>query len=125
MRYLLDTHVLLWAATLDKKLPKEILDILQNKDFDVSYSVICVWELVIKEAKEKITLPDNFFLELPNLGFNCLSIKEAYIHTLRKIPVNHGDPFDRMLIAQAMTENMTLITCDKKLTDYPVKIFTL
>lgn len=125
MKYLLDTHVLLWAATADKKIPKEIVSILTNRSFDVCYSVVCIWELAIKEAKEKIELPKNFFSELPKLGFRCLDVKEHHIHTLRKIPASHGDPFDRMLIAQAKAENMTLITRDKKLTIYPTKILAI
>jgi PIN domain nuclease of toxin-antitoxin system len=125
MRYLLDTHILLWALTLDKRLPKPVIDILQNTDLDVYYSVICIWELAIKEAREKIELPNNFFSELPNFGFNCLDIKESYVHMLRKMPLTHSDPFDRMLVAQTKVENMTLITCDKKIMEYPIKILAI
>lgn len=121
MRYLLDTHILLWAATLDKKLPDAVYEILRDADISVSYSVICPWELTIKEAKGKINLPKNFFEKLPDLGFSCLSVKEAHINTLRNIPPNHGDPFDRMLASQAKTENMTLITHDKIIAEYPIK----
>ncbi len=125
MRYLLDTHVLLWAAVSDKKLPDHVIDILENTDIDVYYSVVCAWELAIKEAKGRIKLPGNFFTELPKLGFNCLGIKESYIHTLIKMPLTHSDPFDRMLAAQAQAENMTLITCDKKILEYPIKILVI
>lgn len=64
-------------------------------------------------------------MELPKLGFNCLSIKESYIHTLRKMPLTHSDPFDRMLAAQAHAENMTLIACNKKILEYPIKILAI
>ncbi len=125
MRYLLDTHILLWAAVLDKKLPKPVYDILRNTDIDVSYSVICPWELAIKEAKGKISLPKNFFAELVNLGIACLGINEPHVQMLRHIPLNHGDPFDRMLAAQAKAENMTLITHDKQFSDYPIKLLLI
>jgi PIN domain nuclease of toxin-antitoxin system len=121
MRYLLDTHILLWAATLDKKLPSGVYEILQDADISVSYSVICPWEITIKEAKGKIKLPKNFFTKLPDLGFSCLAINEEHINMLRNIPQGHGDPFDRMLASQAKTENMTLITCDKAIAEYPIK----
>lgn len=121
MRYLLDTHILLWAVTLDKKLPESVYEILQNTDIDISYSVICPWELTIKAAKGKINLPKDFFDKLPDLGFSCLDIKAQHVQMLRKIPQGHGDPFDRMLVSQAKTENMTLITCDKKIAEYQIK----
>lgn len=122
MRYLLDTHILLWAAVLDKKLPKMALELMKRKDVKIFYSVICSWELAIKEAKRKLQLPSNFFTDLPNLGFECLNINEAHIRTLRNLPPIHSDPFDRMLVAQAKTENMTLVTADKNLAEYPIKL---
>lgn len=121
MRYIIDTHILLWAAVLDDRLPKSIYEILRDKDIDVSYSVICPWELAIKEAKGKISLPKNFFPELINLGIACLGINESHVQMLRKIPSSHGDPFDHMLAAQTKAENMTLITHDKQFANYPIK----
>lgn len=122
VRYLIDTHILLWAVTSDNRLPQRIHDILDNTDIQVSYSVICPWELIIKETKGKIKLPDNFFAELPDLGFDFLDIKQSHVDMLRKIPSGHGDPFDRMLIAQAQAENMTLISSDKQFLNYPVQL---
>ncbi len=124
MRYLLDTHMILWAATLDDKLPLHIFDELKNPENQVSYSVIAPWELAIKEAKGKLQLPDNFFNDLPNLGFDCLDISSKHIGELREIPKLHGDPFDRMLVAQAKAENMILVTGDKRLAEYPIKLLT-
>ncbi|MEZ5691832.1 MAG: type II toxin-antitoxin system VapC family toxin [Rickettsiales bacterium] len=125
VHYLLDTHILLWAVTLDKRLPNNVYDILQNGDIQVSYSVICPWELAIKEAKGKIKLPENFFSALPDLGFACLEIKESHVRMLREIPSGRGDPFDRMLIAQAKAENMTLISADKQLSNYLVNLLVV
>ncbi|MEQ1790327.1 MAG: type II toxin-antitoxin system VapC family toxin [Rickettsiales bacterium] len=125
INYLLDTHILLWAVTLDKKLPQQVYDILQNTNINVFYSVISPWELTIKEAKGKINLPQSFFTELPDLGFSCLEINQRHVQMLREIPLGHGDPFDRMLAAQAKTEKMTLITCDKQLSQYPIELLSI
>lgn len=114
--------MILWAATLDDKLPPHIFDELKDPENQVSYSVIAPWELAIKEAKGKLQLPSNFFSDLPNLGFDCLDISSKHIEELRQIPKLHGDPFDRMLVAQAKAENMTLVTCDKGLSEYPIKL---
>lgn len=122
MKYLLDTHILLWAVILDKRLPKVALELMKRTDVEIGYSVICSWELAIKEAKSKLRLPSNFFIDLPNLGFDCLNITETHVQTLRDLPPINSDPFDRMLVAQAKTENMTLITSDKRLAEYPVKL---
>ncbi len=124
-RYLIDTHILLWASSLDNKLPKHIYDILYNADIEIAYSVICLWELIIKEAKGKLNLPDNFFARLPELGFSCLDVKQSHVLMLQNIPSGHGDPFDRMLIAQAKAENITLITHDKQLSQYPAKLLII
>ena len=121
MKYLLDTHILLWAAAFDEKLPENVRKILSDRRFDICYSVINCWELALKESKGKILLPEHFFTQLPSMGFPCLPVKEAHILSLRRLPAGHGDPFDRMLLAQADAEGRTLITRDATLAHYPVQ----
>ena len=112
----------MWCVVDRSRLPQRIFDELKNPENQISYSVIAPWELSIKAAKGKLRLPSNFFTDLPHLGFDCLDISSKHIHKLRELPKLHGDPFDRMLIAQAGAENMTLVTSDKRLSEYPVKL---
>jgi len=119
--HLLDTNALLWWVTEPRRIPSAIRGILSDPAQDVFYSVIGPWELSIKHAKGKLPLPKNFFPTLPKLGFDCLPVTDAHVEALCALPKLHGDPFDRMLIAQAHTEKMTLITSDKRLAAYPIK----
>ena len=118
-KYLLDSHALLWFR--EQKLPKAILRLLEDPNEPAYYSVITPWELSIKQAKGKLSLPKNFFSTLPSLGFDCIPIEEKHVEALRQLPRLHGDPFDRMLAAQAGSEKMTLVTSDKRLAAYPIQ----
>lgn len=120
-RYLVDTHIVLWCMNDSSFLPDSVRKLLSETHSDVYYSVICPWELAIKQAKGKIDLPDVFYNTLPKMGFKLLPVEEAHVHTLRSLPALHGDPFDRMLAAQAKAEKMTLVTCDKNLAAYPIE----
>ncbi|MBV8938317.1 MAG: type II toxin-antitoxin system VapC family toxin [Alphaproteobacteria bacterium] len=119
--YLLDSNVLLWFRQENEKLPKPALAMLKDPSVPVWYSVITPWELSIKQGKGKLALPEDFFETLPRLGFDCLPVKESHVYALRSLHRLHGDPFDRMLAAQAKTEKLTLVTGDKRLAAYPIK----
>lgn len=121
MSYLLDSHILYWLRTKPETLSEKIRSILEDVNIDVYYSVVTPWELSIKHAKGKLPLPKDFFKTLPTLGFACLPIEETHIDALRELPDLHGDPFDRMLVAQAKCEKLTFITTDKKMKAYPIK----
>ncbi len=125
MRFLLDTHIVYWARVQPHFLPPHIADTLLNPNYEIYYSVICPWELAIKEAKKKIHLPEAFFSTFADTGFDVLAITDKHVEALRKLPRLHGDPFDRMLAAQAASENMTLITHDKRLASYPVRTIVI
>ncbi len=88
---------------------------------DIFYSVVGSWELVTKKAKKKFAFPEHFFETLERQGFECLPITLSHTLVLRDLPNLHGDPFDRMLVAQAKSEHMTLITRDAGLAEYGVK----
>ena len=121
MSYLLDSHIVYWFCIFDKRLPTKIRKLIEDANETVIYSVVTPWELSIKEAKKKIALPKNFFSLLPDIGFDCLPIEESHVDHLRSLPKLHHDPFDRMLVAQAKAEKLTLITADKELAAYPIK----
>src|SRR5690606_30987744 len=115
MTYLIDSHALVWYRQGNAQISEEIQTLLSDPDQTVFYSVVTPWELYIKYAKGKLKLPESFFDTLPQSGFVALPVEEKHIAALRKLPNLHGDPFDRMLVAQTLVERMTLITADKKL----------
>jgi PIN domain nuclease of toxin-antitoxin system len=119
-RYLLDSHILVWLR-LEQKKVAGIAEFLASEDNDIFYSVVNPWELSIKEAKGQLRVPEKFFESFSTLGFACLPVEEEHIAALRTLPPLHHDPFDRMLVAQAAAEKMTLITSDKRLAAYPIK----
>ena len=125
MRYLLDTHVILWALIDDKRIPKDIKEKLLNSNNQVYYSTVSPWEVEIKHQEQK-----NFTLSAKQFCFLCdqndilnLPIRNDHVIKLNDIikankKFKHNDPFDKMLLAQSLQENMTLITHDKKLMVY-------
>lgn len=122
MRYLLDTHLILWAAGDPGRLPREAMPLLTEGGNDVMFSVASLWEIVIKkglgrtdfvvDASElRHALLTNDFAELP--------VRAEHVLAVEALPVLHTDPFDRLLLAQAIVEGFILLTSDKALARYP------
>ena len=126
MRLLLDTHIVLWAVTNDRRLSQRAAQWIKNVDNEVYYSLISVWEVAIKHQSkpEIITLSDEEFVAYAEqTGFQCLALKKTHIALLKtlapkKTVKEHHDPFDRMLICQAKAEKMLLMTHDHLLDGY-------
>lgn len=118
MNYLIDTHVLLWWLTDDKRLNKQVRYILSTKP--VWCSVVTPWEIALKEQIGKIDLPDSYDKVLQGSGFIWMDVTFRHIEELRRLPQLHKDPFDRLLIAQALNEELILITADKRIHQYNV-----
>lgn len=126
MEILLDTHILLWALTNNPKLPRKALDLIQNKDNDIYYSVASIWEATIKYAIR----PDNMPISGKALseycrkaGYRVLAIREEHVHMLESLhrspkAPRHNDPFDRVMIAQAKAEQFVFLTHDSMLPFY-------
>ncbi len=121
MRLLLDTHILLWAAGAPEKLSSRARGALNADDNQLMFSVVSLWEIAIKNGLGRNEfqvdprllrrgLSDNGYEELPVMG--------AHVLALDALPPLHKDPFDRMLIAQATAEGITLLTADKLLASY-------
>ncbi|MGL4943864.1 MAG: type II toxin-antitoxin system VapC family toxin [Thermoguttaceae bacterium] len=124
MQYLLDTHALLWYASGDERLPVSIRPIVQNIRNDVAISVVTFWEVAIKVQLGKLsigrTLEELVHFTGQN-GFRLMGMTPKHVMEYALLPLHHKDPFDRMLIAQAISENMSLIGCDTSFDAYNIK----
>lgn len=125
MKLLLDTHVFLWIATDDGRLPRDLKTILREPSNDVYLSVASSWEIAVKARSGKLALPMPvwaFILESrERLGIQTLSIQESAVAHVAKLPDIHRDPFDRMLVCQAIQHELTIVTSDTHVQRYPVK----
>jgi len=120
---LLDTHALLWALSAPQQLPASLRRAIQAAENDVYASLASAWEIAIKAALGKIEF-DVRSLErmLAATGFQILDISLQHAVRVAELPLHHGDPFDRMLVAQALSESMVLVTRDRALRQYGVRI---
>ena len=121
MRVLLDTHLLLWAAGFPQRLSKAALSILKAHDTVPIFSAASIWEVVIKTGLGRT----DFQVDAQRLrqglllhGYEELAISGAHALAVRALPSLHKDPFDRILVAQAQCESLTLLTVDKELGAY-------
>ena len=122
MKYLLDTHVLLWAAGAPERLSGHSLELINNRENTLLFSSASIWEITIKSSlgRDDFNIdPYNFRSELFNHDYDELAITGTHaLHTLA-LPGIHKDPFDRIIIAQAICEEITLLTSDKAVAQYP------
>ncbi|MCB7135145.1 type II toxin-antitoxin system VapC family toxin [Cellulosimicrobium marinum] len=122
MRVLLDTHLLLWAADEVDRLPAAATDLLADPDVDAWFSAASIWEIAIKRGLDR---PDFrvdagvFRRALLRAGFVELAVTGAHAAAVALLPPVHRDPFDRLLVAQAATEGITLVTHDEVVGRYP------
>lgn len=124
MNLLLDTHALLWFLTDDRSLSAEARRACLDTKNKLAASPVSFWELAIKSSIGKIKLKENwcsaFKAELDENAVLWLPIAPEHCHQLERLPFIHRDPFDRMIVAQAKAEGMTLITSDSHLNKYGI-----
>lgn len=120
MRYLLDTHVFLWVWEADRRIKADVRRILKTEEIFVS--VISAWEVAIKVAIGKLRIPGPFEEAIALAGYDRLPLDFRHVRFLDGLPAHHGDPFDRILIAQALAEDMILLTADQRLADYGARV---
>lgn len=120
MRILLDTHVLLWWLADDPELTEPGREVIAAPENLITFSAASIWEIRIKQAVGKLDLPANFADVLARQPFEPLAVTVAHAHALQGLPLLHRDPFDRLLIAQARVEGMTILTRDNIITQYDV-----
>jgi PIN domain nuclease of toxin-antitoxin system len=112
MKLILDTHTLLWWLMDQPKLSPSTLSELQNRSNVVLVSSSVIWEIAIKQAIGKLHAPNDLLDVVRRSGFDFLQISEVHAAAILRLPMIHKDPFDRMLIAQALIENGTIVTRD-------------
>ena len=121
--YLLDTNILLWWFYSHPNLGFQAKDLIQNPENSIFVSAASVWEISIKTGKGNLAVPNNFTELLYDEGFTELNITHLHAMHVLEVPLHHSDPFDRILISQALVENLTLVSTDNKFSLYTVKTF--
>ena len=126
MKLLLDTHIFLWWADHPEKLSQAALSALQDEANELILSVASVWEMQIKIqlGKLKLSLPPKDLIknQQETNALNVLPVTLAQVLALDALPFHHKDPFDRLLMAQSIEEDLTLVSADSQFTAYSVKL---
>ncbi len=122
MRLLLDTHVVLWALSDPGRLSEGTRRAIEVEENDIFVSVVSPWELAIKGPREGLDPPDDLELEMNRQRFEILPVLLRHTQAIESMPYHHRDPFDRMLVAQAVVDGLTIVTADRMLTRYQVSL---
>ncbi|HLW54829.1 MAG TPA: type II toxin-antitoxin system VapC family toxin [Candidatus Angelobacter sp.] len=126
MRYLLDTGVFLWSLGSVEKLNQAAQELLVRNHDELYLSAVSSWEISIKNSAGKLELPEPPQRYVPQrmrlLGLRSLPITHSHALAVSELPQHHNDPFDRLLIAQALSEGLTLMTAEAICRKYPVEI---
>ncbi|RBQ06201.1 type II toxin-antitoxin system VapC family toxin [Pedobacter miscanthi] len=125
MAYLLDTHAFLWFVAGDDQLPSSVKKKLSDIDESCFLSIASFWEIAIKKQIGKLDLEIGFeelFRFAERNQIEVISINETHLTTLLDLEFINNDPFDRIIVAQVISENLTLISRDKKLKNYKIKL---
>ncbi len=122
MKYLVDTHILLWSFTNPGTLSEKVREIILKEDNVIFYSQFSLWEISIKFNLGKLVIksltPEQFYSELEDSFFECLLVNNRDLISFYKLPIEHKDPFDRMLIWQCIQNKISFISSDSKLQSY-------
>lgn len=125
MRVLLDSHALVWHVIGDEGLPDGVRDLVDDPRTRIVLSVATIWELTLKALRGRLRLPEppaGFFEALVgDVRFEVLPIEQRHVAALSELPDIHDDPFDRMLVAQALVEDLDLVSGDERVRRYPVR----
>ncbi|MGH9293147.1 MAG: type II toxin-antitoxin system VapC family toxin [Acidimicrobiales bacterium] len=125
MNVLIDTHILLWWLADDASLPNAARTVIASPENEVLVSAASAWEIAIKQALGRLDAPDDLLAALDENHFDTLPMTAPHALAAGRLPPHHTDPFDRMLIAQATAEDLTLITVDGRFNLYDVALLSL
>lgn len=121
-KFLLDTHIFIWWMEKNNKLPEEIFAIINSQSTELFISVASIWEIIIKKMKKKLKLSEDIQAGIKKSNFKVLPIELLHVLGIETLPHIHKDPFDRIIVAQSKAENLTVITHDKKIWKYNIKV---
>ena len=126
MKYLLDNHTFLWWNLGDSQLSHHASTIIADGSNEIFLSAVSAWEIAVKVAKRRLTIPDEPVRFVPTRmqlhGFQPLPLQIYHATRVYELPMYHSDPFDRLLIAQSQLENMPLISMDTTSRDYDLEV---
>ena len=126
MSYLLDTHILIWLLTGSARIGESVVSTLADPAHTVYVSAVSAWEIAIKDGLGKIAVPPDLDHWLPAeiaaAGLTPLPIDLHHALVVERIPRHHNDPFDRLLIAQAVLDDLTLVSADRSFDAYDVRL---
>lgn len=122
MNLLLDTHILIWTLENNPQLSQASRDAIIDGQNLVFVSTASIWEMSIKKNLGKLNTPDNLYEEIKLHRFNILNIEFEHAQRAGALPFIHKDPFDRMLIAQAISEKLTIVSQDSYIAKYDVNL---
>lgn len=122
MRLLLDANVLIWWATDNRRLGRDAAAAIADADNEVRVSAATIWEIEIKRASGKLRVDRDLAERAQDAGLKPLDVTFAHAVDAGRLPRVHGDPFDRMLIAQAVIEGLSIVTSDRIFARYPVSV---
>jgi PIN domain nuclease of toxin-antitoxin system len=125
VKLLLDTHAFLWFASGDRRLGRVARKEIERAGSELYISAASIWEMAIKSSLKRLTLPgpvDRYIAEKVEEGYRVLPVEREHAATVEGLPFYHRDPFDRLIIAQALAEKMALVTRDKVFRRYGVQL---
>jgi PIN domain nuclease of toxin-antitoxin system len=120
MTYLLDTHALIWWVENNQTLSEAAKTAISDPRWPVFVSAASVWEISIKENSGKLRAPADLLAQIDSHGFEHLAITLSHAYAAGALPRHHDDPFDRMLVAQAIAEKLTIVTRDPRIAQYGI-----
>jgi PIN domain nuclease of toxin-antitoxin system len=121
MRYLLDTHTFIWFTEGNKLLGSTARSVIEDANNQIYISMASLWEIAIKTSLRKLSITspyESILDDLQRLSITILSIDFEHTVLLNTLPLHHRDPFDRMIVSQAVCENLDLLSCDDKFDEY-------
>ena len=126
MKVLVDTHTFIWALLHDHRLTPKAKQLLRSNEHELVFSLVSLWEIAIKIKTGKLNTIGSSVAylrdEMEAYGMSLLPIRYEHILQLESLPHHHSDPFDRLLIAQALTESLPILSGDRAFANYGIKL---